>query len=255
MTMENEIQQQTIGTPQCATTSIAKAIEAPKIRELQSQSDLRMVLLWCYAITGLSPKLYPTPTEDAMLLNLISQKYGGYSQEEIRIAFTMAISRELSEDLDINHYGNFSFEYFARIMSAYKIRRDEAVKKMHREKHTYVQPKIELDEYYEKVLVSPYEKMLAGDPYPFSVLDGWMLYDRIYKIIRLTNEERKEYRSHAAKITAAQDGESPEDRQKRITKTAKHLAFKDWIQAKAIEEFDLRQFMSEKIKELKERKL
>lgn len=110
--------------------------------------------------------------------------------------------------------------------------------------------------YYNAVLFEPYEAMLAGKKYPYSVLDGWMLYNCLYKIMDLSEEQRAEYRIQAREMTPRKmreritdQDETKEDHEIRIIKTAKHLAFKDWIQEKAMEGFDLRGFISPMIKD------
>lgn len=101
-----------------------------------------------------------------------------------------------------------------------------------------------------RTLIEPYEKMIKLGNYPFSPLDGWMMYDVLFKIIHLTESERNEYKEQSYAITLRGDSrkETDEVYEKRVTKNAKHLAFKDWIQEKALDEFDLRTFILEKIK-------
>lgn len=201
-------------------------------------------------MVGLPADRYPTPVEDALLINSIRDKYRDYTLEEIKTAFLMATSRELNEELDVRHFNNFSLEYFGRVMAAYKTHRLEALKKMNQKQVTYTQPDLDLIQYYTQVLFEPYEKMLAGAEYPFSLLDGWMLYNNLHKLIGLSQEERDAYRAEAYAITPMKkDGigrpaETKEQHTARVTNVAKHLAFKQWIREQAFAETDLRKLIT-----------
>jgi len=253
--MENQQKQNSVSRP-CETTSIAKAIQTgSKVRDIDADYEIRQALLSVYSLVGLRAESYPGPVEDAMLIKIIREKYSGFTLEEIKTAFTMAVSRELSEDLNVDHYQLFSPEYFGRIMSAYRLHRTETLKKINQQKSEYVQPTVTQPEYYIKVLIEPFEKFLQTGEYPYSLLDGWMLYDRLYKIMKVPEEKRNEYKEMAIKMipdkrrTAFEQPETPEERQRKIVKIAKHLAFKDWITQKAKEKFNLREFINQKINE------
>jgi len=206
-------------------------------------------------MVGLRYESYPNPSEDAMLIRLIREKYASYTLEEIKMAFEMAVNRELSEDLNVLHCQLFSPEYFGRIMSAYRMYRIEVLKKINQQKSEYVQPMTSQNDYYTKVLIEPFEKFVQSGSYPYSILDGWMLYDRLYKIMKVSEEKRHEYKELATKmlpdkrISMYEKPPSHEEKQREITKIAKHLAFKDWITQKAKEKFNLREFINQKINE------
>lgn len=248
-TNQNQITESN-ATRQGSTTSIDRAIQTgPKVRAIADDFEIRQVLLIVYAMVGLPADRYPTPVEDALLINSIRDKYRDYTLEEIKTAFLMATSRELDEELEVRHFNNFSLEYFGRIMAAYKTHRIEALKKMNQKQVTYTQPDLDLIQYYTQVLFEPYEKMMAGAEYPFSLLDGWMLYNNLHKLIELTQDERDAYRAEAYAITPMKkDGigrpaETKEQHTARVTNVAKHLAFKQWIQEQAFAETDLRKLI------------
>jgi len=249
--MEQNLQKDNKEISKCGITSIADAIQTQnKVRNLD-ETQIRIALVNIYKIIGL--RNFPTPTEDSVLMSLIRDKYSGYTTDEFVLAFTMAVSRELSEDLNIDHYQMFSPEYFGRIMSAYRAHRTETLKKLNQQKSEYVQPTTTQSEYYTKVLIEPFEKFIETGTYPYSHLDGWMLYDRLYKIMKVPEEKRNEYKEMAIKMmpdkrrTAFERPESPEEIQRKVVKIAKHLAFKDWITQKAKEKFNLREFINQKI--------
>lgn len=196
------------------------------------------------------PESYPTPSEDAVLIKVIREKYSGFTLEEFKIAFMMAVSRELGE-LNVDHFQMFSAEYLGRVMSAYRLVRSEELKKMNQRSNTFTEEKIPIDQYFLKCLIEPYERLLAGDQYPFSELDGWMLYNRLHKLIDLTEEQRNEYKATAKTIVRKERDDTDERYENKLISMAKHLAFKDWIQEKAFDEFDLRGFILEKLKQKK----
>lgn len=232
------------------TISLSKLIqENTKIRELIEYSKLREALVYAYALIGLDEKYYPVGLKDEVLIDFIKGAYGGIVCQEIKIAFKMAVQHKF-EEVEINCFQNFSPEYFGRIMKAYYSWRTAKLKEESNLKITYTQPEIDNRNFYEKTLFEPYEKMLSGSPYPFSRLDGIIFFDDFYKMkmpIVYDDEQKKEYLSQARLLTPRaqpkslyEKKESDSDHEKRIIRTAKSLAFKDWICAKSLEKFDLR---------------
>lgn len=214
----------------------------------QDQSKLIETLFYCYKLVGLTN--FPTPGEEKILTDFIIGAYGGLVCEEIPIAFRLAVAGKF-EGVEVNCFQNFSPEYFGRIMAAYwKYRQVELAK---HQGTLYTPPKIVKSEYYEQCVFVPYDKLMAGEPYPYSVLDGWMLYDEFHKIIATPDEQRAEFKEEAAKMVPKKKRmaptdpiESDEDHHKRIIKFAKHLAWKDWVQTKAMEGENLRDILTPK---------
>lgn len=242
-----------IPTRQCVTTSIGKAIQTGlQVRQINDDVEIRKALLYVYSLIGLRPDNYPTPSEDSVLIKVIKEKYAGYTLDEIRLAFTMAVSRELNESLSVDHYQKFSAEYLGRIMSAYKVFRIEEIKKQN-QKPNYEQPMIDTEQYFITFLIEPYEKFLKDNKYPYSHLDGWMFYNRLHKLIGLTEEERQEYKDQARAITMRKPigQETDEAYNNRVKNIGKHLAFKNWIETKAFEEWDMRGFFIDKFEQRK----
>ena len=90
---------------------------------INSGPDERLVEALRYAmlLVGIKERNFPDAVERVVLFNFIRKKYSGHTAEEIRLAFEKAIARELElDENDIKHFENFSCEYFARIMNAYR---------------------------------------------------------------------------------------------------------------------------------------
>lgn len=79
-------------------------------------------------IIGLRAQNYPDEFETLILLNFISENYGGHTTAEIKLAFEMAITKKLS--VEANCYENFSVAYFASIMEAYREWAKEQIKQL-----------------------------------------------------------------------------------------------------------------------------
>lgn len=77
-------------------------------------------------LVGLRAQNYPDDIEKQILLNFITENYGGHTPAEIKLAFEMAITRKL--DVEVNCYENFSVTYFVSIMEAYRAWAREQIK-------------------------------------------------------------------------------------------------------------------------------
>jgi hypothetical protein len=231
------------------TTASKKFNEFPMDFNHEAWTKTRLFLFALRVRLGLSENV--TELEINELCRFLKKEFSFVNREQLSEAFDMFCAQSL--DLDYKKQGHFnkvSNSFIGLVLKSYlTFQRVQLAKRTH-QISTYVQPTIELEEYFLKVLIEPYEKMLADGAYPYSVLDGWMLYDKLFKIIKCTDEQRAEYRELAVTITLKDQNkkESQEDYARRVTKNAKHLAFKDWIQEKALEEFDLRTFILDKIK-------
>lgn len=226
----------------------------PLIRQMVNDVPIEQALSYCFIATGLKQDNYPDKLQKPVLIQFIKDNYGGLLAEEIRRAFDMACKAQLK--CEINHFQNFSCAYFGQVMNAYVENRAKELMQIHAPS-TFVEEKINLRDYYTKKLIEPYEQMLKDGIYPYDLIDGYMFYNRLYKVIDATEDQRKVYRAEAEILTPkklrkhrSDPEETKEQHENRIVKCAKHLAFKDWIQSKALEQFDLRAFMTPLIKEI-----
>ncbi len=72
-------------------------------------------------MTGLRAQHLPIAGDKIVLHRDILKHYGGHTQEEVLLAFEMAITGQLDiPDKDVQVYDQFTFAYFARILNAYR---------------------------------------------------------------------------------------------------------------------------------------
>lgn len=86
------------------------------------------VLRYAMVVIGLRAQNFPGELETQILLNFITDHYGGHTPDEIKLAFEMAITRKLN--VDAKCYENFSIAYFVSIMEAYREWAKEQIKQL-----------------------------------------------------------------------------------------------------------------------------
>lgn len=86
-----------------------------------TRTELLQVLAYCFSVTGLTTENIPQEANKAVLLDFILSTYGSYRLEEIRAAFRLAAADKLptADGKPIEHFQNFSAQYFGRVMSAF----------------------------------------------------------------------------------------------------------------------------------------
>lgn len=99
---------------------LAVALKEPKICNLPEEK-LKEALRYVFVLVGLKGNNVPVNEEKQMLLEYITENYGGHTAEEIKLAFKMAIQYKLPiPPKEVPCYENFSPAYFTRIMEAYR---------------------------------------------------------------------------------------------------------------------------------------
>jgi len=131
------------------------ALLEPKIRDI-SQDELKKSIKYAMVIVGLRAQNYPDDLEKQVLLNFIQEHYGGHTGAEIKLAFEMAVLRQLG--VEANCYENFSIAYFAGIMEAYRTWAREQIKRLpapeERPREFNREEKLQLDFDYACILLS-----------------------------------------------------------------------------------------------------
>jgi len=84
-----------------------------------SDQEISLGLSKIYLLVGLRPHHFPTMEEDLFLFTFIRNHFGRKTLSEMEYAFELAVTNQLDID-DIKVYDQFTPEYFARIMNAYK---------------------------------------------------------------------------------------------------------------------------------------
>lgn len=91
----------------------------PGTEEEPYPEPIKQSLRYCMLLVGIRAQNMPDEEEKGVLIDFIREHYSGHTSLEIKIAFDMAVSGQLDID-DVKCYENFSCEYLARIMSAYR---------------------------------------------------------------------------------------------------------------------------------------
>ena len=95
-----------------------KVLQGKQIND-STEDELKAKLKIIYAMIGLRPQHFPVDEEKAFLHTYIYQKYGNKTLNELILAFDLAIQGQLEVD-DAKVYDQFTCEYLAKIMNAYR---------------------------------------------------------------------------------------------------------------------------------------
>jgi len=108
-------------------------MKSPRIKDC-SEKDVGDVLKKIFMLIGLVNK--PDTIETDVLIDFVKNDLKKYTLEEIELSFRMALKGKLyeringkDEQLNLNHYNNFSAAYLSRVINAYENKRREAIKK------------------------------------------------------------------------------------------------------------------------------
>src|SRR5688572_16321001 len=96
---------------------LAIVLAEPQLKDM-TEDDLKNVLRYCFALVGIRGKNLPVDEEKTFLHEYIFKFYGNHTAGEVRMAFDMAIQNRL--EVDATCFENFSVEYFAKIMNAFR---------------------------------------------------------------------------------------------------------------------------------------
>jgi len=97
------------------------ALNGQKIKNLYDDQKIENALKYAMSLCGIRANNLPSPQEKKILLSFFRRHYGGHTPAEIYLAFDMAMAGKLDlSDNEINPYENFTCQYVARIMSAYR---------------------------------------------------------------------------------------------------------------------------------------
>lgn len=96
---------------------LALAVQEPKLADV-SEDDLKNVMRYLFMLVGIRGQNIPQGDEKEFLHQFIRKFYGTHTAAEVRLAFDLAITGKL--ECDSKTYENFSTEYFARVMNAFR---------------------------------------------------------------------------------------------------------------------------------------
>ena len=101
-----------------STDEAKKALSGLMINNA-SEVQIRQTLIIIYTMVGLRVQHYPTMAEDTLLISFTRSEFGLKTLDELLLAFKLAIKGELEIE-DTKVYDQFTCEYMARIMTAYR---------------------------------------------------------------------------------------------------------------------------------------
>ena len=96
---------------------LALVLAEPRLADMP-EIQLKNVLRYVFMVCGIRGQNIPTGDEKEFLHLYIRKFYGNHTGGEVRQAFDMAIQNRL--EVDPRTFENFSTEYFARIMNAFR---------------------------------------------------------------------------------------------------------------------------------------
>jgi hypothetical protein len=179
-----------------------------RIRQFETDEELKQVLRYVFTLIGLRPEQIPSDMEKAVLIQFIIDNYGNYTPIEIRIAFELAIKKDLNVKTD--HFGLFSPMYFASIMNAYQEFRSKITTELMR-----IEQKIEIDkdqeyseaeileiqkDFDETVTIKILNKYEETGKLIFDNINPLRIYNSVikfHKILEFTDQEKQEIRKQA----------------------------------------------------------
>jgi hypothetical protein len=179
-------------------SKVQKSFELPKIYTLENDEQIKTMLKYVFTMVGLQN--IPSKEEFFVLVNYVKSNYSVYSVEEIRIAFELAISKQIVAET--NHYGIFSCTYFSNIMGAYSDYRERIAKEylanQEREQNKPKEPTKEQikalkKDFFNQVLLPLFEKYKANKKLEFGLTPIRIVYESLrddHKVIDLTLEEK-----------------------------------------------------------------
>jgi hypothetical protein len=98
---------------------VAKTALSGKLIIQATDRELLNTMLFIYNLIGLRIQHFPTPGDDVILLDFIRTEYYNKTLDELILCFKLAIKGELELE-DAKVYDQFTCEYLARCMTAYR---------------------------------------------------------------------------------------------------------------------------------------
>lgn len=175
-----------------------------KIRNLSGDDEpIKQALRYVFVLIGLKPEQFPTELEKAVLIQFIFSNYSSLAVDEIKIAFELGVKGELNEPKLMEHFGNFSSMYFAKVIEAYKNYRNKVAKIINEvqaleqakiRKEVSEKEKIKVQHEFDLTVVNPiFEKYKSTKALILDFTPSKLVYDTLivfHKLKALTNEEK-----------------------------------------------------------------
>lgn len=234
---------------------LIKAIEGVKIKNFAGLIEIGDILFILYSLTGLNKNNYPNKDESILLGNFIHSDFGNFTIEEIKLAFTLAIKKELTQFMgkgeSIEHFQTFSPVYFSKIMIGYKKYKEHNLKPLLAKVSSM--PIIPEKSDYDFIIsnfVNQFDKFKNGQ-YPWRYGADVMIFEILvnHEIINISDSEKKEihYNIIRPKLVGKEYSNQNEFETDWLNKT-KIYFFKKYIDEVVEFDVDLLELIKDKIK-------
>jgi len=167
---------------------IVRAYHQPKIRNIESDEPIKMVLRYVFTLIGLKAENIPNEIQKSVLINYIQNDLKQYSVDDIKIAFHLLLKNEL--DCDPNHYQSFSALYLSNVMNAYQKHRMEAIREFQKQQNEMNQKQLENEltdqeklerhqRFVRNCIIQPFKFYLKTDQITFGMIPHSVIYESL----------------------------------------------------------------------------
>ena len=206
--MENHLVKKTVSIRLLAVSKGEEIFYAlnsdKKIRNLTNDDEpIKQALRYVFVLIGLKPEQFPTEIEKQVLIQFIYSNYGSLAVDEIKIAFELGVKGEFNDPKLMEHFGNFSSMYFAKVVEAYKnyrnkvaklINEDNALEQAKRRKEVSDEQKKKYQNEFDVTVVNPiFEKYKSKKALFLDAVPSKLVYSTlvsVHQIKTFTNEEK-----------------------------------------------------------------
>ena len=242
--------------------------QASKLRDVVDQSPMREVFRYCLVLTGIKKENLPSPAQTLVLYNFAGSQLGGYTTEEMKHAFELAVAGKLAlKDEEVVAYQNFDCGFLSKVLRAYSQYihkkgysiKEELVKAepTKEEQDAIIRKGIQQD------IIEPYNKSMSEgvnlikDPYGvifrrlewlgievISIAEKIDLFASVKKTITVTTVGDLSDRNEFKKFI---DGDKSNKYFRYCQTKCKEIATKDFINNCLINEVNLEKLINEKL--------
>ena len=187
----------------------------------------------------------PSIDELVDICRFVQREFKDFNILEVKNAFSLYAAQKL--DFRDNPYNKLSSLFIGNVLSSYRRYRNSKVQPKSI-LNTVKLEKVNKKEYYETKLFKPYQELLKGK-YTFTDIDEKYLYRSLDKlgIVMATNEEKRDIFADVKARNPRKYREEEGAYIKRLQQKSKEIAFRQWIQGKALNEEDIETEIKERL--------
>jgi len=215
--------------------TLVKSFEGNKLKNVSNVQLIADLLTELFVLSGLSLNNYPNDNEEALLIRFVRGNFENYTINEIRLAFTLAVKRDLmpfmGKNADVSHYQNFSVEYFCKIMTGFrKYKAHQLTPLLAKVSNLPTLPEISDFDFLKSNLVDQLDKFKSGH-YPWSNGADVFIFDILVKneIINVPHADKVAKSQEVNKSINSKNFETIDLYRAEWSKRVKIYFFKQWI--------------------------